>query len=73
VNGFHSAPGAVPHVLDAHQAMPVDGSWYEERSQHPANLRAEASYPVIAVCKRCSGRIRLAQLLQMEWTHVPGA
>jgi hypothetical protein len=71
VSGFHSAPSSIPFVLDGHQALPVEGSWYEERSQHPANLKAPASYPVIAVCQRCGGRIRLAQLLQMEWTHVP--
>lgn len=73
MSGFYSVPGSVPHVLDEHQGLPVEGSCYEERSQHPANLKAEGSYPVIAVCQTCSGRIRLAQRLQMEWTHVPGA
>lgn len=56
---------------DGHRPMPVDDSWYEERSQHPANLKAPASYPVVAVCQTCHGRIRLAELLQVEWTHVP--
>ena len=73
MSGFQSSAAiSVPYVLDGHQAMPVEGSWYSERSQHPANLKAEFDYPVIAVCQRCGGRIRLAQLLQMEWTHVPG-
>jgi hypothetical protein len=60
-------------VTGDHQADPVKDSWYEEESQHPANLLAVASYPVIAVCKRCHGRIRLDEKVQMEWVHVPGA
>jgi hypothetical protein len=68
-----STPHTFPKAVDGHQALPVKDSWYEERSQHPANLKAPASYPVIAVCKRCHGRIRLSGPLQMEWTHVPDA
>lgn len=54
-----------------HDALPVQDSWYEERTALPANLRSETSYPVIAVCKTCSGRIRLWTKNQMEWAHVP--
>ena len=63
-------PLTFPKAIEGHLAEPVKGSWYEERSQHPANLLAPASYPVIAVCDRCHGRIRLAEKRQMEWTHV---
>jgi hypothetical protein len=72
VSALYSAPSSLSHVPDGHQATPVKGNCYEERSQHPANLKALASYPVIAVCQTCHGRIRLAEPLQMEWTHVPG-
>lgn len=61
----------VPKVLDDHQATPVKDSWYEEKTQHVANLVSEMSYPVIALCERCYGRIRLATKNQMEWVHVP--
>lgn len=59
----------IPHTLGGHQAMPVKDSWYSERSQRPADLLDGASYPVIAECQRCHGRIRLAGKSQMEWTH----
>lgn len=64
---FQSASNAP----DGHQAMPIADSWYEERTLHVANLKAQGSYPVIAVCQRCHRRIRLARLAQMEWAHVP--
>lgn len=76
MSGFHfdtvSLPVTLPKVAGDHEAVPVKDSWYEEQSLHPANLRAVASYPVIAVCKTCHGRIRLADKRQMEWVHVPG-
>lgn len=56
---------------DGHQAVPVEGSWYCERSTWPANLKAVASYPVVALCGQCHGRIRLASPGQAEWSHVP--
>lgn len=56
---------------DGHQAVPVEGSWYCERSTWPANLKAVASYPVVALCGQCHGRIRLAAYGQREWAHVP--
>jgi len=59
-------------VTSGHQATPIEGSWYEEQSTWPANLRAMASYPVIAVCQRCHGRIRRAEIGEAEWAHVPG-
>jgi len=68
MSGFYVIPQAPEH---GHQALPVKDSWYEERTQHPANLKNDVSYPVIAVCKTCYGRIRLAQKAQMEWQHVP--
>lgn len=61
---------ALARAGDGHQAMPVRDSWYEERTQHPANMKATASYPVVAVCRRCHGRIRLAAPAQAEWSHV---
>jgi hypothetical protein len=63
----------LPKVPGGHQALPVPGSCYEEGTSLPANLRAEGSYPVIAVCKRCHERIRLDDKRQMEWAHVPAA
>jgi len=56
---------------DGHRAMPIADSWYEEDTQHQANLKAYSSYPVIALCQRYHGRIRLARMTQMEWAHVP--
>ena len=64
-----AASGAIAEAPDAHQAFPIEDSWYEEASQHPANLRAFGAYPVIAVCKGCHGRIRRAGLGR-EWEHV---
>jgi hypothetical protein len=71
VSGFYSVPGTIPRLPGAHQALPIEDSWYEERTQHPANLKAVASYPVTAVCKVCHRRIKLAEIRQMDWAHVP--
>jgi hypothetical protein len=78
VSDFSPVRGiTLSHVPGSHQALPVGDSWYNERTQHPANLLSEFDYPVIAVCTRRSGRIRLARKTQMEWVHVsaeqPGA
>lgn len=62
----------IPKATGGHTATPIHDSWYNEKTQHPANLRNDFDYPVIAVCKTCHGRIRLAVLQQMEWVHVPG-
>lgn len=67
MSGFYFLPKAPD---GGHIATPVKDSWYEESSQHPANLKSEASYPVIAVCQTCCVRIRLAEKSQMEWVHV---
>jgi hypothetical protein len=62
----------IPNTPDGgHMATPVQDSCYSERTSLRANLRSEACYPIIAVCKTCHGRIRLAFLQQMEWAHVP--
>ena len=60
VTAVQAAPGAIPGAPGAHQAVPVEDSWYEERSTWPANLNSEAegAWPVIAVCTGCHGRIR---------------
>lgn len=73
MSGFQYSTGvSLPDIPDGtHQANPVKDSWYSERTQHVANLKAEGSYPVIAVCTRCHRRIRLAHYRQMEWAHVP--
>lgn len=42
------APCALAAVPGWHAAVPVEGSWYEERSQHPANLDSDSGWPVIA-------------------------
>lgn len=63
----------IPKAPDGgHIATPVRDSWYNERTQHPANLKNDFDYPIIAVCQTCNGRIRLAVLQQMEWVHVRG-
>jgi hypothetical protein len=67
------AAGAVLDTAPGHQAAPVEGSWYCERTTWPANLRAWSAYPVIAVCRRCHGRIRMAERGQPEWAHVATA
>lgn len=61
----------VPKFTEQHEAAPVAESWYEERTQHPANLRNSYAYPVIAVCTSCGCRIRLEHIGQLEWRHVP--
>lgn len=68
------APGAIPGAPGAHQPEPIEDSWYEERSTHPANLNseAEAAWPVIAVCTGCHSRIRRTGKRQ-PWVHVPQA
>jgi hypothetical protein len=73
VSGFRYSVGvSLSDVPDGgHQATPVKDSWYSEKTLQVANLKAEGAYPVIAVCQRCSGRIRLAHYRQMEWRHVP--
>lgn len=68
MSGFYTIPKSPD---GGHQATPVKDSWYEERTALPANLLNEMSYPVIAVCQRCSGRIRLRTKNQYEWAHVP--
>lgn len=72
MTAVQAQPATKPGVPGAHQAVPVEDSWYEERSQHPANLKAPASYPVIAVCHGCHGRIRRAGPGR-EWAHVAAA
>jgi hypothetical protein len=67
VTAVQDAP-AVPVAHGAHKAVPVEDSWYEERSTWPANLKAFAAYPVIAVCKDCHRRIRCAGLGR-KWEH----
>jgi hypothetical protein len=54
-----------------HIATPQQGSYVRESDGQPASLLSDADYPVTAVCARCSGPIRLARKLQMEWWHVP--
>lgn len=68
MTGFYFMPKAPG---GGHIATPVKDSWYEERTQLPASLIREASYPVVALCQACSQRIRLAEKNQMEWVHVP--
>lgn len=70
MTAVQAAPGTVPGVPGAHKAVPVEGSCYQERSTWPANLKAFASYPVVAVCSTCHGRIRCAEL-GAEMVHVP--
>jgi hypothetical protein len=72
VTAVQTAPGAIPGAPGACQAEPVKDSWYEERSQHPANLNSDAvgAWPVIAVCAGCHGRIRRTGKRQ-PWRHVP--
>jgi len=69
VTAVQTAPGANPGVPGAHNAVPVDDSWYEEQTLQVANLRAFGAYPVIAVCKDCHGRIRRIGT-RAPWAHV---
>ena len=54
--------------LTAHQVVPIEDSWYEEKTQVPANLRAFRSFPVIAQCRACHHRIRCAAMGE-PWEH----
>lgn len=64
-----TAPGTDPGAPGAHKAVPIEGAVYEQRSQHPANLAAVGSYPVIGQCKDCYRRIRCGAKGH-RWEHV---
>jgi hypothetical protein len=61
----------VPTDGAGHIVTPQQGSYVRESDGAPADLLADADYPVTAVCARCDGPIRLAFKLQMEWWHMP--
>jgi hypothetical protein len=67
VNGIRYTPADTT----GHLATPVPGSYTVEEDGGPANLLADADYPVIAICNVCRGRIKLDHKLQMEWRHAP--
>jgi hypothetical protein len=71
VTAVDAVSATVSGVPGAHEAVPVEGSCYVERSTWPANLKAFASYPAVAVCEGCHGRIRCA-VMGGEWGHVQG-
>ena len=71
MTAVQAAPGAIPGAPGAHDPVPIEDSWYEERSQHPANLAADFGWPVIAVCAGCHGRIRRTGKRQ-PWEHAAG-
>ena len=64
-------PRRVPVAGGPHRPVPVGGTYRSERTGRPAVLTEATSYPVTAECQVCHGPIRLEQLLQMEWRHVP--
>ena len=66
MNGFSYVRGRTEHT-----AIPLAGSYVTEKGGEPASLLRDSDYPVVAECKICSGRIRLGQVLQMDWRHVP--
>jgi hypothetical protein len=56
-------------TTQTHEIVPIKDSSYSERTQHPANLMDHGHYPVLAVCRECSGRIRLLHFYD-SWQHV---
>lgn len=65
MNGFSYVKGRTEHT-----AVPLAGSYVTEKSGEPASLLRDSDYPVVAECKICRGRIRLGQVMQMDWRHV---
>lgn len=68
MNGFSYVKGNTEHT-----AVPLGGSYVTEEHGTPASLLRDADYPVVAECKICHGRIRLGQVMQMEWRHAAAA
>jgi hypothetical protein len=54
-----------------HAPTPRSGTYTRERDGGPASVLRADDYPVTAECQGCGGRIRLAQLMQWAWAHVP--
>jgi hypothetical protein len=66
MSGFGLVPDGTSHI-----ATPLQGSWAREAGGGPVDMRNESHYPLTATCKVCRRPIRLARLMQMEWTHAP--
>ena len=56
-----------------HIGWPKPGTYVREKDGEHVNLLNATDYPIVAVCKMCGGKIRLAHLMQMDWRHVPVA
>ena len=54
-----------------HWPVPEGGTYKRERDGQVASLANESHYPVVADCKICRGRIRLAHYMQWDWKHEP--
>lgn len=61
----------MPEDEAGHTAIPAAGSYTVAGSGAPARLTRDEDYPVIAICKICQGRIKLGNMMQMEWRHEP--
>ena len=68
MSGFGLVPSGAGHI-----ATPLQGTWAREDGGGPADMRNAVHYPLRATCKLCRQPIRLAQLVQMEWSHVLAA
>ena len=53
-----------------HRAAPVPGTWVTGDGE-PGDLMRRQDYPLTAACRGCGGKIRLEDLLQPGWEHVP--
>jgi hypothetical protein len=56
-----------------HIAWPQTGTYTRGKDGAPASPLIGEDYPVVAARKICAGRIKLDQLMQMEWRHAPAA
>jgi hypothetical protein len=65
-----TASCAVLREAGAHQVVPVEDSWYSERTQHPAILVQESCHPVMALCQGCHLRVR-REKPWLAWEHDP--
>lgn len=61
-----SSGGGVPG-----QPSPWRASYVTEEGGEPASLLRDSDYPVVAECKICHRRIRLGQVMHMDWRHAP--
>jgi hypothetical protein len=57
-----------PAESTGHTGTPAPGGRWTTSGGKPASPWLRDHYPLFTACKVCGGRIRLASLLQVEWS-----